>query len=162
MSQDHYFLHGDDVHFDINTGDDATPAWVAMDNAEEPSADLSKNQTTRKPRKIKYELTRGGKFSNAFSFKYSPVSRPDVASDAVFDKLWDSFINGKPVQLAMTSDGMASNDSFGFKAWCEIMKMPLPGTAEEGVMLDIEAKPTDYVESGALVSPDFITPAAGS
>ena len=150
MGANNYFIFGDEVKFYYNTGTDAVPVWVEIDNAEEPMVDLSKSEGTFKPRSIKFELTRGAKHQWAFSWKYS-LTR---AVDTVKDDLFDSFVNGTPIQFALTDRDIADAEAFGVKAWCEVMKFPISGKEEEGSQVDCEAKPTDYQEASVLIPPE--------
>lgn len=155
MADDHMFLMGDEPFFNLNTGTNAVPVWASIDLAEEVSLDLSKGSAEFKPRSQKHTFKRGAKHESPLSFKY-PVSS---VADTIRDALFDSFINGTPIQFAVTDKPIADSSAFGFKGYFEVMKYPLPLNAEEGFMIDVEAEVTDYVESGSLVPPEYIEPA---
>ena len=154
MADDHMFLMGDEPFFYINTGTNAVPVYVAVDLAEEVSLDLSKGTAEFKPRSVKHTLKRGAKHESPLQFKYPVTSVADTVRDALFD----SFVNGTPIEFAVTDKAIADSSAFGFKAYMEVMKFPMPLNAEEGFMIDVEAEPTDYVEGGALIAPSYIEP----
>ena len=146
------FLMGEDTLFYLNTGTNAVPVWAEIEWASEVNVDRTKGEATLKPKSIAYELTRGTKMQLSISFKYAMT----LATDPIFDGLLDSFDNKTPKQFAWADRDIADANVFGVKAWCEVMKFPLPGKAEEGVEIDTEAKLTDYVEGGGLILPEYL------
>lgn len=162
-NDNHFFMMDEDAFSYINLGTDAVPAWTLMNFAEEFNIDMSKAEIDLPAGISGFKLGRGGDFEAPVAFKYS---RPNPGiTDAVWDKLVDSFINKRPVQFGWTDLAMTDANAFGFKAWCEVMKLPFKKVNDESQALDIEAKPTDYYEDGqgvgGLVLPEFIgAPAA--
>lgn len=150
----HFYAMGNEPLVLINLGTAANPTIVAMDHATEPMFDNGKGEFTFKPRGIDFELMRGAKKTLTVSLKYSfPTSD---AVDPVADALYDSFINGTPVELIWSDRPLVDAGARGVRAWCEVFKFPMPAKAEEGVVIDVEAKPTDYCEDGNLIAPGYL------
>jgi len=149
----HYFQQDDEPFAYMNFGTEATPVWTLMPNAEEIRCNLTKGKSERKPRSTPFTLKRGGRKEAPISMKYNRAR----VDDPVYNKLYDSFANDTPVQFAITDIAITESAAKGFKAWCEVFEIPLvAGSGEEGVIHEINAEPTDYMEADALVLPTLI------
>lgn len=149
----HYYQQDDEPFFYYNTGTDATPAWVSITDAEEISWPVTKGQVERKPRGSKFTLKRGGKKEAVLTFNLLKTR----AQDDVFDAIWDSYCNDTPINFALTDKAIAEGDANGISAWCEVFEFSnAAGSGENGVVHEISAEPTDYVEAGSLIHPSLI------
>ena len=151
-ADDRFFVFGEDPFVALNTATDASPVWNEIEYGEEFNFDNSKSEGTFKPRATKFELYRGAKHSTVISFKYSLT----LGVDPIADALYESFVTGCAIQFVWADRPLDVAGVRGVKAWCEVMKFPMPSKAEEGVMIDIEAKPTDYAEAGELIVPEYL------
>lgn len=154
MANNHFFMTDEEVFFYMNTSSEVSPIWSLMNYAEEVNIDMTKAEIDLPISISKFKLTRGGDFDCPLSFKYSRP-KPDI-TDPLFNKLWDSFVNHDPIQFAFTDLPIADTDAIGIKMYCEITKFPFKKINDQTQMFDIEAKPTDYEETGVLILPAFI------
>ena len=155
MAEDgHLFMMDEEAFSYINLGTNATPAWPLMDYAEECSVDMSKSEIDLPFAGSKFKLKRDGDFECPVSFKYMRP-KPGI-TDAIHQKIFDSFVNKTPVQFAWTDLAITETDAKGLKVYCEVMKYPLKKENEGAQMLDIEAAPTDYCEADTLILPELI------
>jgi hypothetical protein len=150
----HFFMMDEDAFFYINLGTEATPNWVLMDYAEEVSIDMSKSEIDLPIEGSNFKLARGGDFEAPISFKYQRP-KPGI-TDAIHDKIFDSFVKRIPVQFAWTDLAITDTAAKGFKLWTEVMKYPFMKKNEGSQLLDVEAKPTDYCESDVLYTGSLI------
>lgn len=135
-----------------NTGTDATPTWVEVTRAKDVSAPLSKGEADVSRRESNWKMSKGTLKEGGLEFGY----QYKLGSDSVFDALVDSYLNGTPIQFAVMDQAIATSGAWGFKLFSEVMELPIDQPLEDGVVINVSAKPTDHEESGSLVEPDFI------
>ena len=134
-----------------NTGTNASPTWVEVGRAVDVSVPMTKGEADASRRESSWKRTRGGLKDMGIDFGY----RHKPGADAVFDALWDSFINGTAIEMFVADGPVGTNGSQGPRGFVEVMGIPLEQGLEEAATLNISAKLTDWEEASALVEPNW-------
>ena len=108
-----------------NTGTDATPTWVEMTRCKDVSTPLSKSEADVSRRETRFKLARGAMIEAAVEIAYQYKK----GTDAVFDALLDSFLNGTPIQVAIMDQAIATSGAQGLRGVLRSDGIPLRATA---------------------------------
>lgn len=142
---------GQECKLYYNTGTHASPVWVEVKRAIDVSVDLSKGEADGSRRESDWKRTRGSlkDFGVDFGYRYKP------GVDAIFDDLWDSFMDSTPIEVFVADGDVEDEGTQGPRAYVEVMGMPIDQNLEETAVINIAAKLTDWEEASALVEPDW-------
>jgi hypothetical protein len=137
-----------------NTGSNATPAWVLIDNIMDVSLSFTKETT---------DITvRGG---GGYTLKVGTLKDFSVSFGMVYDTdetsflyVKDAFIDNTIVQYAFCDGPIATVGTEGFKAYCDITNFSRNESLRDAFKVDTELSAAYFVEGGSIIPPtDFET-----
>lgn len=129
-----------------NTGTITTPVWNEIINARDVTVPMSKAEADTSRRGSRWR-TRQGTLRDA-SIDFQMIQED---GDLDFAALWDSYLNGTPIELLVLNGpvtGAGSSGSQGLRAWCEVMSVEDGQPLEGAQTFQVTARPTTRVDPG--------------
>lgn len=134
-----------------NTGTDASPTWSLMDRVQDVSVNMSKDRADVPRRGSKWKYQRGAMLTADINLAY--LFRKDT--DADFDALLDSYLNGTEIQYFFADQLVATSGAQGLRAFCEVMDFPSDQPLVDGIVFNVVLGITPTEEASALVEPSW-------
>jgi hypothetical protein len=142
---------GKDCKAYYNSGTHAVPTWNEAKYAINASANLGKGEGDVSGRYSGWKKSKGALKELEISFTY----RHKRGTDAVFDAILDSYVNGTPMEWAIMDGDITLSKAQGPRAFCEVMSLNATQELENGVEYEVTLKPTWFEEASAVVEPDW-------
>lgn len=148
---------GLDCKLYYNSGTNASPTWVEIENAINVSVpDYGTNQVAANSRASLYESFLPGLIRTGIDFQYLHVKGTDTVRAALL-----GMVSGRSAkQFAVMDAAIASAGSIGLTAYMNIENMSYTEDLEGVRTYDITLKPAYFVESSAKVEPAILTVSA--
>lgn len=125
-----------------------TPTWVEAKQVRDESLDLAKSKAEFMSRESKFKRKKGALIDcpGTMSIEYR-------SGDAFIEKLFDSFVNNTPIDVAFMFDplpALSGTTSEGIRLPIEVFEFPVNRDLEDGVMIEIGFDMTEKLKaSGA-------------
>lgn len=142
---------GFQAKFYRNTGTDAVPVWVLMDRIRDVSVPMDKAEANSDRRGSKFKFKKGAMLDTGIELEY--LFRK--GTDADFDALLDSYLNGTEIQFAVMDQLIATSGAQGLKMFGEVKSFPFEQPLEDNQTFDVTIMPTATEEASALVEPSW-------
>ena len=136
------------------SGSYSSPTWTEITRTKGEKLPRGKKEITWECRDSAYEKAKGGHTQLALTFQYRHVRG---AADSVRTALLASLVNGSAIELLSCDAPYDDANVTGFRAHYEVMKMDKTAETSEVVTYEVEAKHTEYYDSGTLIEPTAYT-----
>jgi len=139
-------------------GSEANPTWSEVKRVKDLNTPLTKSEADMSRRESSWKLYKGALKDGSIEFTY--VYK--CGTDAVYDALLDSYVNGTALQLAAMDQAITETGARGFDGWFEVFDLSHDQPLEDGAMINVVAKPADNVAASSgsdsiLVEPELLT-----
>lgn len=141
---------GNDCKSYYNSATHASPTWVLIADAVDVRVNLTKGEAELLTRASAWAKTKGGKKRGTIELDYV-----HQGGTTVFTALQGFFFANTVTEFAFMDGAIATSDSQGFRAYCEVFGMSQPQEIESWVVHTFTLKPAYQVESAAVVDPDW-------
>lgn len=145
---------GRDERLYYNTGTHASPSWVWMKRTINRTVSLGKGEINFQDQESDWEKTLGAAKKLGLQFGYREKIS---AADSVFAAIWDSYLNGTPIEVAAMAGNIATAGVKGFRAFIEVMELEQTAELEGMTEWSVSTKLTEHEEAGSIVEPDRYT-----
>lgn len=128
---------GLDCKLYYNSGTYSSPTWHEIVNAKDVTIPLTKGEADTSTRGTKWKTRRGTLRDASIDFQLVQVD-----NDAAFTALFDSYVNGTPIELLALNGPVGTAGSQGLRAMCEVFNFQDAQALESAQTFDVSAKPT--------------------
>lgn len=122
-----------------NSATFATPTWVEIDEVQDVTVGLDKNEGVIKKRGSGYELNLPGQKTTAINFGFLHDDTTNTTSN--FDVLRDAYFDDDIIDFLAIDGASGTSGSTGFRAECFVKNFSENEPLEDGVNHDVELKP---------------------
>lgn len=137
-----------------NTGTHASPSWIWMKRTINRTLSFGKGEINFQDSESEWEKTLGAAKKLGLNWGYRELI---TSNDTVFAALWDSYLNGTPIEVAAMNGDIATTGKKGFRAFIEVMEMEQTAELEGMTEWAVSVKLTEHEEASAVVDPDRYT-----
>lgn len=122
-----------------------TPTWVEAKQVRDESIDLAKSKAEFMSRESKFKRKKG-----ALIEAPATLTIEYRAGDAFIAKLWDSFVNNTPIDMAFMFDTLppaAGTTSEGIRMPIEVFDFPFARDLEDGCLIEVGVEMTEKLKA---------------
>jgi len=137
-----------------NSGTNASPTWVAMPMVRNLSMPKSYTAIDISTRASDDKLYFAGQSDISISFDY--LYRKGTA-DTVYTFLQTISDARTATQFAVADGPIATVGTEYLKIYCQVFKLDVKQDLDDVMKIDVELKPTFFVEGGSIITKSYVT-----